>query len=363
LRLAEYVHDQERPELLAQWDVRRNLPLSPDVIGTGSSLKVWWQCERGHSWKATVTSRVSMGRGCPYCTGKLAILGETDLVTVFPDIAAQWHPTKNRHLRPEQVTSGSEKSVWWQCGRGHEWKSLVRLRANKGHGCPYCAGQWVIPGETDLATRYPEVAQRWHPVKNGDATPSQILPRTHRRYWWMCEKGHEWQVSPSALIQGSGCPCCAGKKVIPGETDLTTLRPDLAAQWHPAKNGKLTPEDVSPGSEKRVWWLCERGHDYQSVVFSRADGTGCPYCAGKKVWPGFNDLGTLYPHLAMQWHDTLNGSLTSRDVTKGSHRMVWWECREGHVWKAAVFSRTRKNASGCPVCAGVVRKKKTDQAG
>ena len=133
-------------------------------------------------------------------------------------------------------------------------------------------------------------------------------------------------------------------------------RPELLTQWDTPRNLPLSPDTVGTGSEQKVWWQCERGHPYQSVVFSRADGTGCPSCAGKKVWPGFNDLATLFPHLAEQWHDTLNGKLTPRDVTRGSHKLVWWECREGHVWKAAVFSRTRKNAAGCPVCAGKVKK-------
>ena len=273
------------------------------------------------------------------------------------ELLAQWHPTKNGPLNPADISFGSEKSVWWRCEKGHEWKSLVRLRASRGHGCPYCTGQWVLPGESDLATRYPEIARRWHPTRN-TVPPSQILPHTHKRYWWLCERGHEWQVAPSALIQGSGCPYCAGKKAIPGETDLRTLRPDLAAQWHPTQNGALTPEDISPGSVKQVWWLCERGHDYRSAVFSRAEGTGCPYCAGRKVWPGFNDVATLFPHLTKEWHPTLNGSLTPGDVTRGSHKQVWWECREGHVWKTAVFARAKRNGTGCPVCAGNVKKLK-----
>ena len=286
LRLTEYISNRGRPELLAQWDKERNLPLSPGEISSGSERKVWWRCERGHNWMASITSRVSLERGCPYC-----------------------------------------------------------------------ASQRVISGETDLVSRYPEVARRWHPNKNGATTPDQIMPHTHKRYWWRCEKGHEWQVSPSALIQGSGCPYCAGKKAIPGQTDLVTLRPDLATEWHPEKNGKLTAQQVSPGSTKKVWWLCGRGHPYQSYVFSRSEGTGCPYCAGKKVWPGFNDLATCFPHLAQQWHASLNGELSPQDVTKGSHKLVWWECQEGHVWKAAVFSRTRAKAANCPVCAGTQKKK------
>ena len=272
-----------------------------------------------------------------------------------PELLAQWHPTLNGTLQPQDVTFGSEKTVWWRCERGHEWKSYVFARTGLGEGCPYCAGQRVLPGETDLLSRYPDVAARWHPTKNGSLRPDQVMPYTHKRCWWQCERGHEWQVAPTALIQGCGCPYCAGKKAVPGETDLVTLRPDLAAQWHPEKNGKLSPENISPGSDKKVWWQCERGHAYQSCVSSRADGTGCPYCAGKKAWPGFNDLGTLFPDLAQQWHSTLNGTLTPCDVTKGSHKAVWWECSEGHVWKAVVFSRTRKNAASCPVCVGKQR--------
>ena len=181
-----------------------------------------------------------------------------------------------------------------------------------------------------MLSRYPKVAALWHPTRNGDLTPAQIMPHTHKRYWWQCAKGHAWQVSPPALIMGGGCPYCAGKRAIPGETDLVTLRPDLAAQWDRERNGALTPERVSPGSTKNVWWLCTLGHSYQSRVYSRAGGTGCPYCAGRKVLPGFNDLASTHPHLVQEWHGALNKALTPQCVTKGSHKNVWWQCREGH---------------------------------
>lgn len=82
------------------------------------------------------------------------------------------------------------------------------------------------------------------------------------------------------------------------------------------------------------------------------EGAGCPFCAGRKVWPGFNDLETVEPKVAAQWHPTLNGQLTPRMVTAGSRRKVWWQCPEGHVWKAVVYSRAGKRKCGCPVCAG-----------
>ena len=276
------------------------------------------------------------------------------------ELAAEWDGTRNQS-DPREVNTFSRRKFWWKCAKGHSWQATPEARAELGRGCPYCVGQLVLPGETDLRTRYPEIARRWHPTRNGKLTPERVMPGTHRRCWWLCEKGHEWQVAPTSLVQGSGCPYCAGKRAWAGESDLATTTPELARQWHPTKNGALTPMQVMAGSEKKVWWLCDRGHDYKAHVFSRTQGTDCPYCAGRKVWPGFNDIGTVFPVLASQWHPTLNGELKPSMLTKGSHKQVWWQCAEGHSWKAAVFSRTRKRASGCPVCAGVVRRKGKDE--
>ena len=85
------------------------------------------------------------------------------------------------------------------------------------------------------------------------------------------------------------------------------------------------------------------------------NGSGCPYCAGRKALPGFNDLATLEPKVAAQWHPTLNGGLTPSMVTAGSHRKVWWACSAGHAWKAAVYARAGPQKNGCPVCAGKAR--------
>ena len=127
----------------------------------------------------------------------------------------------------------------------------------------------------------------------------------------------------------------------------------LPGQWHPDLNGELTPQTVTPYSNRRVWWLCERGHTYQATVAHRTrEKSGCPYCSGKKALPGYNDLATLYPQIADEWHPDLNGELTPQAVTPGSHRAVWWRCADGHEWKARIDSRTGKKKPGCPVCAG-----------
>ena len=131
--------------------------------------------------------------------------------------------------------------------------------------------------------------------------------------------------------------------------------PLLLRQWHPLRNGDLSPGAVRPGSHKKVWWRCGRGHRWQASVAARTAGEGCPVCAGKVVVPGENDLATLFPQVAAQWHPTLNGPLTPNQVTAGSRKTVWWQCPEGHAWKARVHPRTGPQRCGCPICAGRTR--------
>ena len=109
--LYDYCVKQGEEALLRQWDGEKNGDLRPEDITYGSKRKVWWRCEKGHSWQASVCSRAGDGAGCPYCTGRRPMPGETDLASQFPDIAAQWHPSKNLPLTPEEMLPGSHRKV------------------------------------------------------------------------------------------------------------------------------------------------------------------------------------------------------------------------------------------------------------
>lgn len=314
-------------------------------IGT---KKLWWQCAKGHEWEATLRSRLS-GRGCPYCAGFYVIQGETDLATTHPELAAQWHSTKNGDLRPAQVSAGSGKKIWWRCEKGHEWEASPSTRS-KGHSCPHCSGLRAIQGETDLVTTHPELAKQWHPIKNGDLLPTQVSAGSGKEVWWRCEKGHEWQAEVASRLNGTNCPYCSGRYAIQGETDLATTHPELAKQWHSTKNGDLLPDQVKAGSNKEAWWQCEKGHEWQARVAGRRQGNGCPYCSGRLAIQGETDLATTYPELAKQWHLSKNGDLLPTQIITGSGKKVWWQCEKGHEWEAS--PNTRSKGSGCPHCAG-----------
>ena len=208
-----YCRRNRLESVLMQWHPVRNRGVTPDEVPAGSHRHVWWMCKQGHEWQAEVRCRTLYGNGCPFCANRAVLPGFNDLATLYPELAAEWHPTKNGALTPEQVLAGSEKRVWWQCGRGHAWQTSVSTRTRANCRCPVCAGRTVLAGENDLATLSPELAAEWHPTLNGDLTPDMVTPGTRKRAWWICPEGHVWNCAISSRTAGrrpSGCPVCAG---------------------------------------------------------------------------------------------------------------------------------------------------------
>lgn len=278
------------------------------------------------------------------------IFGVNDLATTHPVLAREWHPAKNGDFTPAQVTAGSAKKIWWQCANGHEWQAEIRSRACGGYGCPVCAGQVVVEGFNDLLTLNPALAAEWHPVKNEELKPTKVAACSRKKVWWLGKCGHEWQATVASRKAGNGCPICAGKVVLCGFNDLTTVNPRLAAEWHPTKNNGLLPSQITPSASQKVWWLGQCGHEWQATAFNRSSGNGCPICCGKQVLRGCNDLATTHPELAAEWHPTKNGNLTPVQITSGSNKKAWWKCEKGHEWQATVASRRYGN--NCPICSG-----------
>lgn len=138
--LYDYCQRTDNKQLLKEWDATKNAPLTPEEVGAASPKKVWWTCEKGHHWKTAIAKRTRKQSGCPYCSGRVAIAGENDLLTLRPDIAAEWHPTKNGTLTPDQVKPGSKQKVWWICPESHEYQARIGYRCFKDSDCPYCAG-------------------------------------------------------------------------------------------------------------------------------------------------------------------------------------------------------------------------------
>lgn len=193
------------------------------------------------------------------------------LAIQHPELVKEWHPTKNNDLTPHDVTTGSNKKVWWRCNQNpeHEWQSVIFQRS-RGVGCPFCAGK-KVDHNNSLATTNPKLASEWHPVKNGILTANDVTGKSNKKAWWRCgnNPNHEWQAHISNRNTGNGCPYCANIRTTP-ETSLQVTHPKLASEWHPTKNGTLTPNDVSHGSNKTVCWLNPEGFEWEEMIVRRA---------------------------------------------------------------------------------------------
>jgi very-short-patch-repair endonuclease len=322
-------------------------------VYTRSSENLIITCKKHGDFNIKASSHLR-GVGCPNCSKTTRYINSKppkgrSLAESNPNLAKLWHKTKNGDLTPSDVFTSSKTKVWWKCENGddHEWYSSIN-NSNKGSGCPICSGNKVVNSNC-LKTVRPDIAKYWHATKNGDLTPSGITYTSSKKVWWKCDKvdDHEWYTS----VQGfRSCSVCNGKTVVLSNC-LKTLRPDLAKQWHPTKNGDLTPYDVTVKSGKRVWWKCEKADDHEwiSGVHNRSNGAGCHMCTNRKIVKS-NCLATTHPKIAQEWHKTKNGDLTPYMVSAGFGTKIWWTCDKGldHEYQTKILHRT--HGSNCPFC-------------
>ena len=132
---------------------------------------------------------------------------------------------------------------------------------------------------------------------------------------------------------------------------LAEVHPELVSEWS-EKNLTLTLDDITFGSNKKVWWRGACGHEWQASVKARSNGEKCPICSGARVIAGINDLATLEPLLEKQWSDR-NYPLLPTQVTVFANRKAWWKCKDcGREWNTLIS--TRSGGSKCPYCSGYI---------
>ncbi|GIJ10563.1 zinc-ribbon domain-containing protein [Micromonospora andamanensis] len=350
------------PAVAAQLDSELNEGVTADQVIAGSNKRRWWRCPAGpdHVWETMPRDRTFGGTACPACSGNQVSVTNS-LATLFPAAAAEWHPTLNGDRRADDVTAFSNKPAWWRCQQDpdHEWEVSPKNRNSGSTGCPFCANKRVSP-TNNLAVLHPELAAQFDPALNGGVTADQIVAGSGRPANWRCPAGpdHVWTLPVAARTTlDAGCPACHSRQ-LSVTNSLSTRFPDVAAHWHPIRNGDRTPDHViGTSSTVRAWWICDHGpdHEWETQVHQRTVvGTGCPCCAGSQL-SVTNSLAARFPALAKQWHRSRNGDLTPDRILAGSRSSAWWQCPKGpdHEWAATLDKRTGREATGCPACAGI----------
>lgn len=197
------------PALAEEWHPIKNGTLKPqDITSSFSKHKIWWLGACGHDWDALLSNRIRHNTKCPICCGARTLEGYNDLATLYPEIAREWHPTKNKGLSPNNVSGGTNKKVFWICPNNHDYETSINYRTGRKTNCPICANLKILIGFNDLSTTHPELAKEWHPTKNGTLTPQDIVAGTRRKIWWICSYEHYWYASANDRKRGQGCPTC-----------------------------------------------------------------------------------------------------------------------------------------------------------
>lgn len=273
--------------------------------------------------------------------------GTVALATRYPELAREWHPTKNGALTPATVASRAARKVYWRCSQdpGHVWQASVVARAESFEAqgsamCPRCRPR---PRGPSLVQRAPRLAKEWHPTKNGALRAADFGPQSERVVWWKCPRGadHEWQAKILSRAQAtsptskSGCPRCLPGRIAKGS--VQRLRPALAAEWHPTKN-RLRADEVTPKSQRRIWWKCPKGpdHEWATSVQNRTLGTGCPFCSGRKA-SKTSSLATRHPALAKMFDAAKNGGADPSRIPPGTTQAYFWRCEHGHSFHLSLY--------------------------
>lgn len=276
------------------------------------------------------------------------------IINEYPELMKEWNYEKNVNLNPEYISKGVHINVWWKCSKcGHEWQSKVYTRTN-GSGCPKCSGRLNAKkpsklklGENDFQTEYPKLAKEWD-YKRNKLKPNELTSGSNIKVWWICNLNHNYEASISNRIKGTGCPYCVNKKILKGYNDLTTTNPKLAKEWNYEKN-IIKPNEVMNFTKRKVWWKCDKGHEWQADIGSRSSGSGCPICSGRQTLSGYNDLATTNPELLKYW-DYDKNTIKPDEVGKGSHADIWWKCLNcGKSYSRKVYQQVARKGK-CKIC-------------
>jgi hypothetical protein len=346
------------PEVAAQWHPTKNGDRQPTDFKPMSGRKAWWLCPVAddHEWETRVSAR-PRGAGCPYCAPFNTLPSSTNNFRDHgpSEIVAEWDHQANGDRRPQDVTLISHQRAWWECkvADDHRWSAVIGSRA-KGHGCPYCRG---LKGSSTNNLRDhgpPELIAQWDTNSNAPLKPEDLPLKSAKRVWWKCSiaDDHRWEANVGSRVSGRGCPFCAGKRAS-STNNLRDHGPrDAVSLWDDEENAPLTPDQVTVGSNHRVWWRCKvaEDHRWRGTVHDRSSGYGCPFCAGTRASSTNNLRDHGSREVVDSWDGEANKGLDPSQITISSKKKVWWKCEaaQDHRWRVGVGSRSKH---GCPFCA------------
>lgn len=251
---------------------------------------------------------------------------KSNLLKDNEDLMKEYDYEKNINIDLNKIAIGSGKKVWWICSKGHNYEATVNHRKS-GTGCPYCSNQRVLKGYNDITTTNPKLLDEWDYQKNNELGiyPDELSNGSKKKVWWICPVGHSYDQTIILKSSGIKCPICANRRIEKGFNDVATTNPELLKEWNYHKNISISPYNIGKGSGKKIWWICENGHEWDATIATRLNGHGCPYCTGVKILKGYNDIFTIEPSWTHFW-DYQKNIINPYKLGRNSKEKVWWIC-------------------------------------
>ena len=338
------------PHLVKEWHPTKNGALTVNDVTYGSSKIVWWLCPKGHSFDTSINKRTSMKTNCPYCSGR-KVGEENNLLAVFPDIAKEWHPTKNKELTPKDVTSKSDKKVWWLCSNGHSHESVIKNRTLNNSMCPECSNQSSEPEIRILSEFkwfFDEVVSRYKVdgVEVDIFLPSFNLGIEYDgKYWHKDKEIKDLEKNKFLLSQGIQLIRVRQFPLKPiSENDvLVSIVRSLEKTDLDEILKKIVPFVDSNIEEKINSYLLKSSFVNDELFKKYRSYFPSPF-------PEKSILKT-HPELSEEWDYDKNYPLRPENFSYGSGNDLWWLCPKGHSYERSLNTRT-SHGTGCPFCSG-----------
>ena len=353
---------QKYPDIDTYWHPTKNGDLTPDTVGVRSEKIAWFQCpnDPSHEHQARVKNKTlvadrSNGRwGCPLCSGYYLGSPRDSLASKRPDLAKDWHPTKNGNLTPQNITPSSNQKVWWQCERDHEYELEPNQRVNANRGCPDCSRYGYGSSQElriycELKSIFPDTSfrQKIQGKEIDVVVPSLKLGIEYDSAFYHQDKEREDRAK-NALMEHLGLRLIrVREQPLHRISSLDVITPMR----------QLSKKDLNRLVES-VAEACAMDKNLLANYLSEKDFINnenfASYISYSDRPIPENSLAETFPKIASQWDYEKNDPLTPYDFSHGSKFRAWWVCTNGHSFDATINSRTYHADGpyeGCRYCA------------
>ncbi len=294
------------------------------------------------------------------------------MVHTHPNLAKEFHPSKNLTLKPSELLAGTNRLIWWKCSIcDNEWRVKGQHRA-EGSGCPYCNNGRLHSDGRNSIFNDERLSIEWCNEKNESSDPRKITVGSNNTYFWRCHVcNHRFRNSPSNRYHfEQNCGACMNNTAhSSGSNSIAITHPELANEIHDVLNENLDISSIKVASSRKIWWKCSTcDHEWRATPYRRLSSIhtksrGCGVCSGNSIHSnGSNSMKNTHPQLSLEFDKEKNHPLTPENIKAGTNKKLWWICEVksskpcGHTWSASGASRSftnvlnKKIGTGCPKC-------------